>query len=245
MTKKEFQKITCVIPVRYSSIRFSGKAFALINGKSMISRVYDNALRASFVDDVIIAAYDQEIEDYCKKNNMKYVRVSEECKNGSEAVADVARGLDSDYIFEMQGDQPLVIPDIIDSFIDSALKIEKKDRTIDVVIPYAECQDECTKSEDILKVVVTVSERLVFQTRQPIKTGFRTLGLYLWNRKSIIKFSELPVSEIEESEKSHPIRLYMNDFYVQGIRVSGSEWVEVDREEHITQVEKILNKREG
>ena len=80
-----------------------------------------------------------------------------------------------------------------------------------------------------MKFVVTSSERLVFQTRYSIKTGFRTLGLYLWNRKSLIKFSELPVSQIEEAEKSHLVRLYVNDFYVQDIRVSVSSCVDVDR----------------
>ncbi len=244
MQKKEFQKITCIIPVRYDSTRFPGKALALINGKSMISIVYRNALKASLVDEVIVATDDERIFKHCEKMNINVVYTSKDCRNGSERVAEVARGLVSDYVFEMQGDQPLVTSNIINGFIESSLELEKKYRNIDVVIPYAECQGECIKSEDILKVVVTESERLVFQTRQPIKTGFRTLGLYLWSRKSIIKFSKLPVSKIEESEKSHPIRLYINDFYVQGIRISGSEWVEVDRKEHITQVEEILSRRD-
>ena len=99
------------------------------------------------------------------------------------------------------------------------------------------------QSPDVLKVVVTAKEKLVFQSRHPLETGFRTLGLYLWKRESLLRFADLPVSKIEKIEDSHPIRLYVNDFNVQGLLLDKTDWVEVDREEHIAQVEELLKKK--
>ena len=85
--------------------------------------------------------------------------------------------------------------------------------------------------------------RIVFQTRHPIETGFRTLGLYMWKRDALYSFANTAVSHIEKVEDSHPIRLYVNDVYVQGVHIKDSSWVEVDRPEHITQVEQIMSEK--
>lgn len=237
------EKFTCVIPVRYKSTRFLGKPLMSIHGKEMLLWVYENAKAASHVSDVIVAAYDEEIEKFCKNQELSVVRIDESCKNGSEAVADVARKLDEEWVFEMQGDQPLVTPDIIDDFLERSSSLVQGSEAIQVVIPFAPATEDHTNSPDVLKVVKTESNRLVFQTRQPIRTGWRTLGLYLWKRESNIRFSELPVSDIERLEDSHPIRLYINDFYVQGLPIDTSDWVEVDREHQIAEVERIMKDR--
>tara|TARA_B100000745_G_scaffold290355_1_gene229218 strand:- start:17102 stop:17827 length:726 start_codon:yes stop_codon:yes gene_type:complete len=237
------EKFTCIIPARYESLRFQGKPLADISGKSMICRVYDNAVAATHVGAAIVATDDERIFEHCDMQSVSYVRTSDACPNGSERVAEVARELDDEYIFEMQGDQPLVTPEIIDTFVSQAAQLFKENPDIDVVIPFAAATKEQTESPDVLKVVVAANKQLLFQTRQPIQTGYRTLGLYLWKRDALLRFAELPVSKIEEAEASHPIRLYTNNFIVQGVELEGAEWVEVDREHHIQEVEKILAKK--
>jgi 3-deoxy-manno-octulosonate cytidylyltransferase (CMP-KDO synthetase) len=237
------EKVVCIIPARYESSRFPGKPLANICGKSMLCRVFENAKKSKFISDVIIATDDDRIYKHCNERNINVVYTSKDCENGSVRVAEVAKKYNDDYIFEMQGDQPLVTSDIIDKFLIRSLDIVYNNPDIDVVIPYAEATEEQTNSPDVLKVVVTKKEKLVFQSRFPIKTGFRTLGLYLWNRNSLLKFASLPESEIEKEESSHPIRLYVNDFNVQGLLIDGSDWVEVDRKEHIKQVEDLLKNK--
>ena len=138
----------------------------------------------------------------------------------------------------------MVTPGIIDSFIERASAEIEKNSAIDAVIPFAPAGEKERKSLDVLKVVVTASNRLLFQTRQPIKTGYRTLGLYLWRRSALLRFAELPVSDIEQEETSHPIRLYVNDFYVQGLLIEGDTWIEVDREDQLREVEKLIGEKE-
>ncbi len=236
------KKIICVIPARYKSSRFPGKPLVEINGKTMIVRVFENAKQSSLLSDVIVATDDERIFNHCKDNDVNVVYTSENCKNGSERVAEVVAGYNDEYIFEMQGDQPLVTKDVIDDFLNSAWEEVEKDLDIDVVIPYAVSTKEQTNSPDVLKVVVTKKEKLVFQSRHPLETGFRTLGLYLWKRDAILRFADLPVSGVEKAEDSHPIRLYINDFNVQGVLTDRDDWVEVDREEHIAQVEELIKK---
>ncbi len=237
------KKIICVIPARYKSSRFPGKPLADIAGKSMILRVFENAKRSKLLSKVVVATDDDRIYNHCKKNGINVVYTSEGCPNGSVRVAEVVADNEDEYVFEMQGDQPLVSLETIDDFITRAWNKIKEEPKIDVVIPYAATNDEQIQSSDILKVVVTAKEKLVFQSRHPLETGFRTLGLYLWKQESLLRFADLPVSNIEKIEDSHPIRLYVNDFNVQGLLLDKTDWVEVDREEHIAQVEQLLKKK--
>ena len=234
---------TCIIPARYKSSRFEGKPLVSIHGKPMIAWVAAHAQAAERVARAIVATDDDRIEAAATEAGCEVVRTSPECPNGSARVAEVAEGLSEEWVFEMQGDQPLVTPDIIDDFLERAEALVQKNPDIDVVIPYAPATPEHTVSPDVLKVVKTESDRLVFQTRQPIETGWRTLGLYLWKKEALERFAKLPVSDIERAEDSHPIRLYVNDFYVQGLLIDSSNWVEVDRESQIADVETIMQER--
>lgn len=234
------KKITCIIPARYKSSRFPGKPLHLIAGKPMILWVIENANKSKYINEAIVATDDERIFKVVTDAGFKAQYTSEGCPDGSTRVAEVAAKLDDEWIFEMQGDQPMVTPEIIDNFLLEAIAETEKNKSVQVVIPYAKVTEEDTESEDVLKVVVTESERLVFQTRHPVKTGFRTLGLYLWERKALMHFSELPVSDLEKIESSHPIRLYVNDFYVQGVEVKGRFWVEVDRIEQVSAVENFF-----
>lgn len=243
MSRRDVKKATCVIAARYHSSRFEGKPLAPIYGKPMILWVVEHATQASEVRDVVVATDDGRIHDVVTNAGYKAIYTSENCPNGSARVAEVAKNLSDDFVFEMQGDQPLVTPDIIDTFLLCARKQFAQNIAVQVVIPFAQATREQTASPDILKVVVTSTNRLIFQTRQPIATGYRTLGLYLWRRDALDFFAEAPVSDIEKAEDSHPIRLYVNDVFVQGVRIDDSAWVEVDRPEHITQVEKIMREK--
>lgn len=239
-------EVTCVIPARWQSSRFPGKPLALIRGESLISRVYRNAANASGLKDVVVATDDERIFQHCEQNGMRVVYTSEECDSGSARVAEVAQTLESPYLFELQGDQPLVTAEVMDTFLSKCQGEFDRFPAIDVVIPFAECSERDLLSLDVLKVFMDRNQRLLFQTRQPIKTGYRTLGLFLWKRDCLQAFARLPACQIEIHEQSHPLRLYYEGFHVQGVVLPGSDWVEVDREDDIGRVEAILDQqREG
>lgn len=233
-------QFTCIIPARYQSSRFPGKSLHEIHAIPMILWVAKHASEADRVSRVIIATDDDRIRAVVEAAGYEVVMTSPDCPNGSARVAEVAAGLKDDWVFEMQGDQPMVTSDVIDDFIIRSWTEVDDNSEVEVVIPFAATTEEQTASPDVLKVVVTASNRLVFQTRHPIESGYRTLGLYLWKSTSLQRFSSLPVSRLEQAEDSHPIRLYINDIYVQGIEIQDTSWVEVDRPAHVDEVEKIM-----
>ncbi len=237
------EKYTCIIAARYKSSRFEGKPLHPIHGKPMILWVAEHANRANRVKEAIVATDDERIYTTVADAGFKAMYTSEDCPNGSARVAEAVNNLDDEWVFEMQGDQPMVTPDIIDDFIERSVAAIKKTNDIRVIIPFSEATPEHTASPDVVKVVVTKSNRLAFQTRLPIETGYRTLGLYFWHRDALNTFVSSDRSPVEIAEDSHPIRLYMNDIYVHGIKIQDTSWVEVDRPHQIQEVEEAMEKR--
>jgi 3-deoxy-manno-octulosonate cytidylyltransferase (CMP-KDO synthetase) len=109
-------KIVVIIPSRYGSTRFKGKPLALIAGKRMINRVYEMASKAESITDVIVATDDQRIFNTVKELGGNAVMTSKENRSGTDRVAEAAGliGLNlDDIIVNVQGDQPLLTPDVL------------------------------------------------------------------------------------------------------------------------------------
>ena len=102
------KKITCVIPARLSSSRFPRKPLALIKDREMVLRVADVASRSKYIDNVIIATEDHEIVDLCKKNNYES-RLTRKHYTCTHRVAEVSQDVESDFILNYQGDEPLIL----------------------------------------------------------------------------------------------------------------------------------------
>lgn len=237
------EKFTAVIPARYQSSRFPGKPLQVINGKSMISRVWHNANEAQMVDQAIVATDDERIYEHCKAEGCEVMYTSPECNDGSARVAEVAEKLDAPYIFELQGDQPLVTADLMDQYLKEAREAIVDNPEIDIVQPYATATEADINNETVVKVPISVSGRMLLISRQPIPCGYRTLGLYLWKRETLLKFPSMPISDYEKAETCHLLRFYLNDLYVQGVLLDDPDWIEVDLPEHISKVEEVMKKK--
>ena len=109
--------ITAIIPARYASTRLPGKPLLDISGKPMIQHVYERAKKAELVNRVIVATDDSRIFDAVERFGGKAVMTSESHKSGTDRLAEVAKGLDSDIIVNIQGDEPLIEPGMIDEAI--------------------------------------------------------------------------------------------------------------------------------
>lgn len=235
-------KYTCIIPARYESSRFPGKPMAKINGKPMIDWVYEHAVTAELTGKVVIATDSEEIFNHCKEKGFE-VAMTGEHRNGSERVAEVAKDLDEEYVFEMQGDQPMLMPEQVDDFLKRAHELVLQNKEIDVVHPFTESTEEQKENPDVVKAFITKSNRILFQSRAAIPTYQRTLGLYLWKNESLQRFWDLEKSPTEIIEDTHPVRLYYNDFFVQGLPFEGKDWIEVDRPNQIEAVEKLMKEK--
>ena len=133
-------KIIGVIPARYASSRFEGKALADIFGKPMVQHVYERASRAKTLDGVIVVTDDKRIYDAVAGFGGEVVMTTPDCPTGTERVAIVADMLDCDVVANIQGDEPLLEPAMINQLIqpfldDPSVEVSKSKMKQITVIP--------------------------------------------------------------------------------------------------------------
>lgn len=223
-------KITAVIPARYASTRFPGKALADLCGKTMIQHVYERTCKASLVSRVIVATDDQRIADSITKAGGEAVMTSSDHETGTDRLAEVARNLDSDLIVNVQGDEPLIEPAMIDQAIEPFLNDPS------IRMGTLKCRIRCLHdflSPNIVKVVSDVSGNALYFSRSPLPffrdkwqdlkdesfcSGkllcHKHVGLYVYRRDFLLEFASMPPTFLEMSEKLEQLRALEN-----GIRI--------------------------
>jgi 3-deoxy-D-manno-octulosonate cytidylyltransferase len=110
-------KSIVVIPARYGSTRLPGKALLDIAGKSLIQRVYERAGESTLADEVIVATDDERIRDGCLSFGAPVVMTSPDCRSGTDRVHEALRGRDADIVVNLQGDEPQIRGDMIDTLV--------------------------------------------------------------------------------------------------------------------------------
>ena len=120
-------KVLCVIPARYGSTRLPGKPLALIHGKPVIQRVYERAALARIPDEVLVATDDQRILDCVNAFGGRAVMTSEDHPSGTDRLAEVALNFeDVDVIVNVQGDEPMIPPQVIDDLAQALKELENE-----------------------------------------------------------------------------------------------------------------------
>jgi 3-deoxy-manno-octulosonate cytidylyltransferase (CMP-KDO synthetase) len=230
-----FMKITAVIPARYGSTRFEGKPLADILGKPMIQWVYEGARQSKLIDEVIVATDDQRILEVVRSFGGKGVMTSPDHPTGTDRIAEVARKLKSEIVVNVQGDEPL----IKGSIIDKAIKPLLSDDTLPMSTLMARIED--TKdwlNPHIVKVVVNQKGFALYFSRSPIpfprdlhidrleshpfgtkrplpKRIFKHIGIYVFRRKFLLKFSKMKPTPLEKLEKLEQLRILENGYPIK------------------------------
>ncbi|MCK4980038.1 MAG: NTP transferase domain-containing protein, partial [Candidatus Delongbacteria bacterium] len=134
-------EIIGVIPARFNSTRLPGKPLRVINGKSMLLRVCEQVEKSKLISKVIIATDDDRIFQHMKSNNKSVIMTSEDIKSGTDRCWAAVRDIKCDIVVNIQGDEPLIEPKVIDSTIQALLS--SKD---------AVCATPIKKINDILEL---------------------------------------------------------------------------------------------
>ena len=231
-----------VIPSRYGAQRFPGKPLALIAGKPLIQRVYEQACQARRLDRVVVATDDTRIADAVKKFGGEVVMTAPTCPSGTDRAAEVARQLDCDRIVNMQGDEPLMRPAMIDQRVDG---LGASDMAT-LVRPIESA--DALANPNVVKVVFAHNGNALYFSRHPIPfvrdTGapikhFKHLGIYAYQRDFLLKFVQLPQSALEQAEKLEQLRALENGFTIK-VLITPFDSVGVDTPADVERVEKIL-----
>jgi len=231
--------VVAIIPARYASTRFPGKPLIDIAGKSMIQRVYERTLQAASVQRVIVATDDQRIFDAVTAFGGEAQMTRDDHPSGTDRLAEVAARIDADLIVNVQGDEPLIDPEMIDAALAPLLA----DATIVMGTLSTPIYDlEEYHSPNAVKVVTDRTGFALYFSRAAIPCGrdlaadqvpvgaSKHVGLYVYRRDFLIaypKMQETPLEQLEKLEQlralehGHRIRVVSTDRISIGVDVPG------------------------
>ena len=243
-----------MIPARYASTRFPGKPLALVAGKPMIRRVWEMASRARLVGRVVVATDDRRIVEAAEAFGAEAVLTSPEHRSGTDRVAEVARRIRAPFYINVQGDEPLIEPGVVDAVA----------RIVAEGAPMATLAARITTRGDlfdqnVVKVVLDKQGHALYFSRHAIpfprayldrgadvdlgaSTYLRHIGTYGYSAAALSELAGAPRCQIEELESLEQLRaLYLGIKIKVEVVDASSPCVDVPGD--IAKVEKILAAR--
>jgi len=238
-------KAAAVIPARYGSTRFPGKALAEIDGVPMIVRVVEQVKKTKEIDRVITATDDLRIKKAVEAAGGEAVITSSEHRSGTDRIAEAAENLTADLIVNVQGDEPLIKSEMIASALAPFLKEEDLQMsTLKIKMNRNEAENP-----DIVKVICDKNDNALYFSRSPIPYPrdeevdyFQHVGLYVYRRDFLLKYSKMEASPLEKAESLEQLRALENGYRIKVIEIEG-KLIGVDRKEDIKKVEAVLRDR--
>ena len=254
-----------IIPARYSSSRFPGKPLCLLFDKPIIRHVYERAKSAGLVEEVFVATDDRRIYDAVEGFGGKAIMTSGEHQSGTDRIAEAVLQLQSsaDIIVNVQGDEPMIEPGMVDDVI--RLLMEDKDASIGTLARRIE-DSEDINDPNVVKVVFSADGNALYFSRAPIpyhrdsyelsvmsdeskdkeKTRyalpithyfFKHIGIYAYRKDVLLKFSKLPQTRLEDLEKLEQLRALENGFRIK-VKETVFETIGVDTPADLERVKK-------
>jgi 3-deoxy-manno-octulosonate cytidylyltransferase (CMP-KDO synthetase) len=217
--------VLIVIPARYNSSRFPGKPLVDIHGKPMIQHVYERSCLANCTDSVLVATDDLRIAKTVKGFGGDVIMTSPEHPSGTDRVVEVSHSIKADIYINVQGDEPLIRPEDIDLLA----RTMKNDRSCQVgtlchPIPVAEALDANT-----VKLILSHSGNVLYFSRLPIpyvtNSGYQPeylkhIGIYGYRSEVLVKYKDLPRSNLENLERLEQLRLLESDYSIKAVKTS-------------------------
>lgn len=243
-------KITALIPARYQSNRFEGKPLALIAGKPMIQHVVERAQGVALLSQVVVATDDERIARVVEGFGGVSVMTRRDHATGTDRLAEAAHLLglaDEDIIVNIQGDQPLFPPEIVEQVARPLID--------DAALPMATLIYKIIRPEEIpdpnhVKTVFDCHGNALYFSRAPIPfqrdpgesespTYYKHLGFYAYRKGFLDTFVKLPEGQWERFEKLEQLRALEFGYTIRVV-LTDHDSVEVDTPKDLLRVEELL-----
>lgn len=234
---------TGIIPARYDSKRFPGKHLAVIQGKSIIQRVYEQAQTANLLQQIIIATDDERIFQASRAFGAEVLMTSPLHNSGTERAAEIAEKINTPIIINIQGDEPLLRGKMIDDLV-----IALQDETIPMATLAAKVKDlSLINEKNIVKAVLDKNGFALYFSRSPLPFQasdyfWQHIGIYGYQRDFLLEFSQLSASRLETTEKLEQLRVLENGYKIKIIETS-SPTLSVNTPQDIIRIENFLKQR--
>jgi len=236
-----------IIPARYDSARFPGKLLYPLNGIPVIQHVYENSRHARLADDVLVATDSETIFEKVISFGGRAVMTDGKHQSGTDRIAEVARSINYDIIVNVQGDEPLIRPEMIDEVI---TLLADKNASIGTLIKKIENPEEIADPNVVKVVFDTEGFALYFsRARIPFHAAhsetlmpdyYKHIGIYSYRREILLALAGMKQTGLEQIEKLEQLRALENGIRIK-IRETSFETYGVDTPEDIERVEKCLN----
>jgi 3-deoxy-manno-octulosonate cytidylyltransferase (CMP-KDO synthetase) len=244
-------RIIGIIPARYASTRFPGKPLALIVGKPLIQHVLERCREAKSLAEIIVATDDARIRDVAQK----FCRVemtSADHPSGSDRIAEVTARCECEAVVNIQGDEPLIDPTVIDAVARALGNEEMSTAATPIKNP------EDYDNPNVVKVVVNAAGRALYFSRRTIPylreaasrsvteqlaafPFLKHLGIYGYRRETLLRLVKFPVSLLEAAEKLEQLRALENGIPIAVVKVNYNSFG-VDVPADVARVEQLIER---
>jgi 3-deoxy-manno-octulosonate cytidylyltransferase (CMP-KDO synthetase) len=248
MTTRTTGTAVGIVPARWQSSRFPGKAVAAIAGVPMIRRVVEGARRAKSLRDVIVATDDPRVAEVCRTCDAPVVMTAANHPTGTDRLAEVARDLRDAVVVNIQGDEPLIEGFVIDAAV--AALAESNDAPMATVVHRAE--PGALDDPNRVKAVLDRHGDALYFSRAPIPARregtpapplWQHVGLYAYRREFLLRFVDLAPTPLEQAEALEQLRALEHGHRIRVAVIEGWRSVPVDTPEDVARVEAELAQR--
>ncbi|MCB9340902.1 MAG: 3-deoxy-manno-octulosonate cytidylyltransferase [Lewinellaceae bacterium] len=229
-----------IIPARYASTRFPGKPLADMGGQTMIQRVYEKTMQ-SRLDEVVVATDDDRIYDHVLAFGGRVVMTSSNLPSGTDRCAAVAEQKEFsafDNIINVQGDEPFIRPEQIDTVL--ATLETRPGCGIATLAKQLDMPEELF-NPNVVKVVFGKNNQALYFSRSPVPfvrgqsqtdwignaTFYKHIGLYGYRREVLLELAKLPIGALEKAESLEQLR-WLENGYAIGIGITSFETRGID-----------------
>jgi 3-deoxy-manno-octulosonate cytidylyltransferase (CMP-KDO synthetase) len=247
-------RVVGVIPARYASQRLPAKPLLDLLGKTMVQRVYERAKGATLLNRVVVATDDKRIVDVVRGFGGDVIVTAPDIKSGSDRVAAVAAQCEGDIFLNIQGDEPLIAPEMIDQA--ARILIDDPQAHVGTLAKRITSTDELLNA-GVVKVVVDKNSFALYFSRSIIpfvrdetetskwlakRTFYKHIGLYVFRRDFLLKFAKMSESGLEQSEKLEQLRILENGFRIK-VGFTEHDSIPIDTQADVERVVNILKKQ--
>lgn len=222
-------KILGIIPARYASTRFPGKPLTIINGKSMIQRVYEQSMKSKLLSDVVVATDDQRIYDAVNAFGGKVMMTSTEHNSGTDRCCEIVEKINDKYdaVVNIQGDEPFINPEQINQI---AELISLDDSQIASLCKPIKDKEELFDN-NVVKVVFNINGDALYFSRHTIpflrkvdkdeqlwltsRTFYKHIGIYAYKTDVLMNIAKLKQSGLEIAECLEQLRWIENSYKIK------------------------------
>jgi 3-deoxy-manno-octulosonate cytidylyltransferase (CMP-KDO synthetase) len=245
-------KTVAIIPARYGSTRLKGKPLVTIAGKPMIQHVYEQVKKAELVDEVVIATDSKEIYDVAFKFGAKVKMTSNKHETGTDRIGEVTKEIhDYDIVLNIQGDEPMVRPEMVNQLVFPFLN----DPTVVMTTLVSRIKKiEDYQNPNIVKAVLDKNGNALYFSRSPIpyiskgkikeKKIYKHIGMYGYRKDFLLKFIKMERSTLEKYESLEQLRVLENGYNIKAIETK-YDTISVDTPEDLIKVRAVMEAGSG